>query len=87
MRIVRFPDRSLPSCRPDSAPDRIIYPSHARDVHLVLGPAAYGKLIRFRVRIDGQAPGVNHGVDTDGQGNGSIIEYRLYQVIRAEERC
>lgn len=66
----------------DSAPGRIVYRFHARDVHLVLGPASNGKPIRFRVRIDGTAPGVNHGVDTDGQGNGTIVEHRLYQVIR-----
>jgi thioredoxin family protein len=69
----------------DSAPGRIVYRFHARDVHLVLGPASDGKPIRFRVRIDGQAPGVNHGVDTDGQGNGRVVEHRLYQVIRQRQ--
>jgi cytochrome c biogenesis protein CcdA/thiol-disulfide isomerase/thioredoxin len=66
----------------DAAPGRIVYRFHARDVHLVLGPASEGKPIRFRVRIDGQAPGVNHGVDTDAQGDGRITEHRLYQLIR-----
>ena len=41
----------------DSARGKIVYRFHARDVHLVLGPAANGKPIRFRVKIDGQAPG------------------------------
>jgi cytochrome c biogenesis protein CcdA/thiol-disulfide isomerase/thioredoxin len=66
----------------DSAPGRIVYRFHARDVHLVLGPASNGKAVRFRVTIDGHAPGVNHGVDTDAQGNGGITEQRLYQLIR-----
>ena len=65
-----------------SAPGKIIYRFHARDLHLVLGPAADGKPVRFRVKIDGQAPGVNHGVDTDEQGNGRVSEHRLYQLIR-----
>jgi cytochrome c biogenesis protein CcdA/thiol-disulfide isomerase/thioredoxin len=66
----------------DSAPGRIVYRFHARDVHLVLGPVSNGKPVRFRVTVDGQAPGVNHGVDTDAQGNGRITEQRLYQLIR-----
>jgi cytochrome c biogenesis protein CcdA/thiol-disulfide isomerase/thioredoxin len=66
----------------DSAPGEIVFRFHARDVHLVLGPAANGKPIRFRVKIDGQVPGPNHGVDTDEQGTGKIVEHRLYQLIR-----
>jgi len=70
------------SARLDSAPGRIVFRFHARDVHLVLGPSPDGKVIRFRVKIDGQAPGANHGVDSDDQGNGKITEHRLYQLIR-----
>jgi cytochrome c biogenesis protein CcdA/thiol-disulfide isomerase/thioredoxin len=66
----------------DAAPGKIAYRFHARDVHLVLGPAPNGRPVRFRVRIDGQAPGVNHGVDADAQGNGKITDHRLYQLIR-----
>jgi cytochrome c biogenesis protein CcdA/thiol-disulfide isomerase/thioredoxin len=66
----------------DSAPGRIVYRFHARDVHVVLGPASNGKPVRFRVTIEGQAPGVNHGVDSDAQGSGRITEQRLYQLIR-----
>jgi cytochrome c biogenesis protein CcdA/thiol-disulfide isomerase/thioredoxin len=65
-----------------SATGKIVYRFHARDLHLVLGPASGGKPIRFRVKIDGQAPGMNHGVDTDDLGNGTISEHRLYQLIR-----
>jgi thiol-disulfide isomerase/thioredoxin len=66
----------------DSAPGKIVFRFHARDVHLVLGSSANGKAIRFRVRIDGQPPGPNHGLDTDAQGDGKITEHRLYQLIR-----
>lgn len=65
-----------------SAGGKIVFRFHARDLHLVLGPGADGKPIRFRVTIDGQAPGENHGVDTDAQGNGIVKDARLYQLIR-----
>ena len=55
---------------------------HARDLHLVLGPAADGKPIRFRVTIDGKAPGVDHGTDTDTDGQGVVDSQRLYQLVR-----
>jgi cytochrome c biogenesis protein CcdA/thiol-disulfide isomerase/thioredoxin len=66
----------------NSAPGAIVFRFHARDVHLVLGPAKEGKPARFRVKIDGKAPGENHGVDTDAAGNGTVVEHRLYQLIR-----
>jgi cytochrome c biogenesis protein CcdA/thiol-disulfide isomerase/thioredoxin len=65
-----------------AAPGKVIFRFHARDLHLVLGPAKKGKPVRFRVRIDGSAPGEDHGVDTDDQGRGAVNEYRLYQLIR-----
>ncbi len=43
----------------------IAYRFHARDVHLVMGPAARGTPVRFRVLIDGQPPGAAHGVDAN----------------------
>ena len=55
---------------------------HARDPHLVLGPAKGGQSVRFRVTIDGKAPGADHGVDTDADGFGTVTEDRLYQLIR-----
>jgi thiol-disulfide isomerase/thioredoxin len=61
---------------------RIAYRFHARDVHLVMGPAARGAAVRFRVLIDGKPPGAAHGIDTDDQGNGTVSEQRLYQLIR-----
>jgi thiol-disulfide isomerase/thioredoxin len=65
-----------------SAGGKIVFRFHARDLHLVLGPSADGKPIRFRMTIDGQAPGENHGVDTDAQGNGVVTAFRLYQLVR-----
>jgi thiol-disulfide isomerase/thioredoxin len=65
-----------------SAGGKIVFRFHARDLHLVLGPTADGKPLRFRVTIDGHAPGENHGVDTDAQGNGVVTEHRLYQLVR-----
>jgi Thioredoxin like C-terminal domain len=44
---------------------------HARDLHLVLGPGADGKPVRFRVTIDGSAPDENHGADVDGNAKAS----------------
>ncbi|HKC44658.1 MAG TPA: hypothetical protein VKC64_12575, partial [Burkholderiales bacterium] len=61
---------------------RIAYRFHARDLHLVMGPAARGASVRFRVLIDGQPPGAAHGGDSDEQGNGTVTEQRLYQLIR-----
>ena len=60
----------------------IAYRFHARDLHLVMGPAAPGTSVRFRVLIDGQPPGAAHGIDVDEQGNGTVTEQRLYQLIR-----
>jgi thiol-disulfide isomerase/thioredoxin len=60
----------------------IAYRFHARDLHLVMGPAVPGTSVRFRVRIDGQPPGAAHGTDVDEQGNGTVTEQRLYQLIR-----
>jgi len=55
---------------------------HARDLHLVLGPGSDGKPVRFKVTIDGAAPGSAHGVDINAEGVGRVQEERLYQLIR-----
>jgi cytochrome c biogenesis protein CcdA/thiol-disulfide isomerase/thioredoxin len=60
----------------------IVYRFHARDLHLVLGPGPDGKPIRFRVTIDGQEPGSNHGSDTAADGSGMVTNERLYQLVR-----
>jgi len=67
-----------------AAEGSISYRFHARDLHLVLGPAADNKPVRFRVTIDGQAPGGDHGVDTDAQGYGVVTGDRLYQLVRQQ---
>jgi thiol-disulfide isomerase/thioredoxin len=66
----------------NKANGRIAYRFHARDLHLVMGPAARGTSVRFRVLIDGKPPGAAHGIDVDAQGNGTVTEQRLYQLIR-----
>ena len=38
--------------------------------------------MKFRVTIDGQPPGAGHGIDVDEQGNGTVSEQRLHQLIR-----
>jgi hypothetical protein len=65
-----------------TANGRIAYRFHARDLHLVMGPGARGTSVRFRVFLDGQAPGAAHGSDIDDQGNGTASDQRLYQLIR-----
>ncbi len=67
-----------------AAGGRIAYRFHARDLHLVMGPAAPGRFVRFRVLIDGQPPLGAHGVDADEQGLGIVTGQRLYQLIRQE---
>ena len=61
---------------------RIAFRFHARDLHLVLAPGEDGKPVRFRVRIDGQAPGAAAGGDITADGDGRVDENRLYQLIR-----
>lgn len=65
----------------NEANGRLVYRFHARDVHLVLAPGARGP-VRFRVRIDGVAPGADHGTDTDAEGRGTVDVPRLYQLVR-----
>jgi cytochrome c biogenesis protein CcdA/thiol-disulfide isomerase/thioredoxin len=66
----------------DQPGGRIVFRFHARDLHLVLGPAADGKPIRFRVMLDGAVPGADHGADTDADGQGTVDGQRLYQLVR-----
>jgi len=59
-----------------------VFRFRARDLHLVLGPGADRKPVRFRVLLDGRPPAADHGMDTDAQGAGTVREQRLYQLIR-----
>ena len=63
----------------------ITFRFHARDLHLVLGAGADGKPVRFRVTLDGQPPGGDHGMDSDAAGNGVVTRQRLYQLIRQKK--
>ena len=42
--------------------------------------------VRFRVRVDGAPPGHGHGIDVDEQGEGTVTEERLYQLVRQNGR-
>jgi len=66
----------------NTARGRIAYRFHARDLHLIMGPAVRRGAIPFRVLIDGRPPAADHGSDTDTEGNGTVAEQRLYQLIR-----
>ncbi|RUP00323.1 cytochrome c biogenesis protein DipZ [Hyphomicrobium sp.] len=66
----------------NAAGGSIAYKFRARDLHLVLGPGADQKPVRFKITIDGKAPGDNHGADTDAEGTGVVANERLYQLVR-----
>jgi thiol-disulfide isomerase/thioredoxin len=66
----------------NKANGRIAYRFHARDLHLVMGPTTRRTSVRFRVLIDGKPPGAAQGIDVDEQGNGTVTEQRMYQLIR-----
>ncbi|HEY1632950.1 MAG TPA: cytochrome c biogenesis protein DipZ [Rhizomicrobium sp.] len=66
----------------NSAPGKITFRFHARDLHLVLGPAGGKTPVHFRVTLDGAAPGADHGKDSDALGLGVVTGQRLYQLIR-----
>jgi thiol-disulfide isomerase/thioredoxin len=66
----------------NTAGGRITDCFRARDLHLVMGPSAPGTSIRFRVLLDGQPPGDAHGTDVDDQGDGTVTQQRLHQLIR-----
>jgi len=64
------------------APGRIAFRFHARDVNLVMGPDKGAGSARFRILLDGKAPGVAHGIDVDENGEATVGEQRTYQLIR-----
>ena len=69
-----------------AAPGKIVFRFHSRDLHLVLAPMKDGKPVRFRVTLDGSAPGGNCGSDSAPDGTGVVREPRLYQLIRQREQ-
>jgi thiol-disulfide isomerase/thioredoxin len=66
----------------NAADGRIAYRFHARDLNVVMGPAAPGTSVRYQVLLDGEPPGAAGGVDVDGMGLGTVTEQRLHQLIR-----
>jgi thioredoxin family protein len=66
----------------NSADGRIACRFCARNLNLVMGPAASGSSLRCRVLLDGQPPGDAHGSDLDCDGNGTVAQQRVYQLIR-----
>jgi cytochrome c biogenesis protein CcdA/thiol-disulfide isomerase/thioredoxin len=68
-----------------TAPGKIVFRFHSRDLHLVLGPGGAGNPVRFRVQLDGAPPAANHGTDVDTNGDGVVKEQRLYQLIRQSD--
>jgi len=60
---------------------RIAFRFHARDVNLVLR-SREGAPVPFRVLVDGEPPGPAHGLDVDAAGHGTLVEPRLYQLVR-----
>ena len=69
-----------------TAPGKIVFRFHARDLHMVLGPTKNGKPVRFKVKLDGTTPGDDCGIDSAPDGTGEIREPRLYQLIRQKGR-
>jgi thiol-disulfide isomerase/thioredoxin len=65
-----------------SAPGKIVFRFHARDLHMVLGPAKNGTPVRYLVKLDGTAPRRDFGVDSAPDGTGEVRRPRLYQLIR-----
>ena len=68
----------------NEADGRIAFRFHARDVNLVMGPPARGASVPFRVLVDGQPPGASHGLDVDENGQGTVAEQRLHQLVRQQ---
>jgi thiol-disulfide isomerase/thioredoxin len=66
----------------NDAGGRIRFRFHGRDVHLVL--RAREASVPFQVSLDGEPPGDAHGLDVDEEGHGTLVQPRLYQLIRQQ---
>jgi thiol-disulfide isomerase/thioredoxin len=64
----------------DSAGGSIAYRFEGRDLNLVLAGDA-----PFTVRLDGEPPGDDRGLDVDDAGEGAVTDPRLYQLVRQRE--
>jgi hypothetical protein len=65
-----------------ATPGKVVFRFHSRDLHMVLGPMKDGRPVRFKVTLDGAAPGNDCGSDSAPDGAGEVREPRLYQLIR-----
>src|SRR4029453_16790614 len=65
---------------------QVMFRFHARDVHLVLAPPEGGASVQFQVHVDGEPPGDARGLDVDQEGNGTVRQPRLYQLVREPGR-
>ncbi len=66
----------------ESTPGKIVFRFHSRDLHMVLGPERNGTTVRFRLKLNGVAPGVDHGSDSNADGTGEVRRPRMYQLVR-----
>ena len=61
----------------EAGPGSLTYRFEGRDLNLVMGGSG-----RFTVRLDGEPPGEDRGLDVDGSGEGALTEPRMYQLVR-----
>lgn len=66
----------------ESTPGRILFRFHSRDLHMVLGPGNNAAPVRFRLTLNGGAPGGDHGSDSNADGTGEVRQPRMYQLVR-----
>jgi thiol-disulfide isomerase/thioredoxin len=66
----------------EAARGSIAYRFQARDLNLVLAPPESGAAVPFAVRLDGEPPGEDHGIDVDAAGAGRLSEPRMCQLVR-----
>ena len=70
------------ACVLDRDDGRIAFRFHARDVNLVMAPPSREGAVPFRVLLDGEAPGPGARCGCRRARQGTLIEPRLYQLIR-----
>ena len=66
----------------ESVSGKIMFRFHSRDLHMVLGPSKSGTPVRFKLKVNGAAPGYDHGSDSAADGTGEVRQPRMYQLVR-----
>jgi len=66
----------------ETAPGKIVFRFHSRDLHMVLGPSKNGTPVRFKIKLNGAAPQADHGSDSSADGSGEVRQPRMYQLVR-----